>query len=159
MSNIVITTSNGFDIIRILNKLGMVEEIVSTFTEVSTIEQSRQREYVKIRNEFAKEGASDAELTEQEKVTLVEKIALEHPEIQETLNELTARQSKITGSLLMNGLMRLPQAEKEVDKVLASIYGITEKEVQNKGLDWMIDAVKEIVASQTFQTFFKLATK
>lgn len=159
MSNLIITTSNGFEIIRILNKLGMVDEIVDTFTEISTIEQSRQREFVKIRTEFAKEGASDAELTEQEKAILVEKIALEHPEIQETLNELTARQSKIMGSLLMNGLMRLPQAEKEIYKVLASIYNITEKEVQGKGLDWVADAVKEIVASQTFQTFFKLATK
>jgi hypothetical protein len=163
-NNLIITTANGFEIIRILNKLGMVDEIVDAITEISTIEKDKQRQYMKIRtliDEKEKQNNYDS-VGEKERTEMLEQLALESPEMKEALkelDELSSRQNKLSSKLMLNAVMKLPQAEKEINKVLASIFSITEKEVQSNGLDWIIDAFKQIATSKTFQSFFKLAIK
>lgn len=161
-NNLVITTANGFEIIRILNKLGMVDEIIDVIGEVQEIEKDKQRAFLKLRGLMIEKEPNFDSADEAERLVMIEKHAVETPEVKEALTEsadLNKTSTKISTKLMLDAMMKLPQAEKEIYKVLASIFGIPEKEVQNNGLDWVIDAFKQIASSQTFQAFFKLAIK
>lgn len=159
-NNLIITTSNGFEIIRILNKLGMVDEIIEVIGEVQEIEKDKQRLFIKLRTFMTDKEPNFDSANETERLEMIEKY--EGPEVKETMNDLAVlnkQSTKISTKLMLDAVMRLPQAEKEINKVLGSIFGIPEKEVQSNGLDWLIDAFKQIAKSQTFQSFFKLAIK
>lgn len=161
-NNLTITTANGFEIIRILNKLGMVDEIIEVIGEVQEIEKDKQRAFLKLRTIMVEKEPTFDSANEDERLAMIEKHAAETPEVKEALTEsadLNKTSTKLSTKLMLDAVMRLPQAEKEIYKVLASIFGIPEKEVQGNGLDWLMDAFKQIASSPTFQAFFKLATK
>lgn len=159
-NNLIITTSNGFEIIRILNKLGMVDEIIDVIGEVQEIEKDKQKSYLEVRSLMMEQDPGYDKANETERLEMISKY--EGPEVKEALNtlaNLNKTSTKISTKLMLDAIMRLPQAEKEIYKVLASIFGIPEKEVQSNGLDWLVGAFKQIASSSTFQSFFKLAIK
>lgn len=156
----VITTETGFNIIKILNKLGMVTEITDTFSKLGELEQKKTLAYSKLRTLIEEASGTDYDSVPKEDVEkLSQSLLAKNPEVQKEILECNSESSQLMSQLMITGVMRLPQAEKEVYKTLANIYGITEKEASQKGLDWTINAVKEIASSETFQTFFNLAIK
>ncbi|GKX65837.1 hypothetical protein [Inconstantimicrobium mannanitabidum] len=155
----IITTSQGFNIIRILNKLGMTDEIVEVITDLGELNIKEEQIYIKLGEIIKSENEDYTELCDEDKSNITNKTLIEHVELAKELSEINSRRTKKGAKLMLDGITRLPQAEKEVYKCLAEIYELSEKEVRDKDLDWAIDRVKEIAQSETMQKVFSLATR
>ena len=154
-----INTMQGFNIIKILNKLGLKDKIVEVIDQVTELNARQQEEYKKLSILMVAKNENYRELDDKEQSKLSAEVLAENPEVSEALSKVDREEKKIGASLLMDFIERLPQAEEEVYRCLGSIYGIKEEEVKLKGLDWTVNAIKEIATSETFQAFFNLATK
>lgn len=157
-NNLIITTKQGFEIMRILGKLGMKEELVNGITKLTREKQNEQQLYRKLRGLILEKYDNYEDMSDEEKTNASNEILLKHTDLQEQLIECNEIENKIGAGLMYDFITRMPQAEKEIYKAIATIYSLSVKEVENEELDITIDRVKKIAMSKTFQTFFRLAT-
>jgi hypothetical protein len=106
-NNLVITTANGFEIIRILNKLGMVDEIIDVIGEVQEIEKDKQRAFLKLRTLMIEKEPNFDSASEEERLVMIEKQAVETPEVKEALTEsadLNKTSTKLSTKLMLDAV-------------------------------------------------------
>ncbi|MDS0525457.1 hypothetical protein NNC19_07185 [Clostridium sp. SHJSY1] len=154
-----ITTEDGFAIIGILNKLGMTDEIVDSISEITELKRRQDIAINKVAGLVSEKYPDFAEFDDSKKERINNKIIFENKELQEEFIKVEKEMNKEGTKLLATGITRLPQAKKEIYKVLSNIYDIGESEIKNKGLNWTIAAIKEIAMSETMQSVFSLAIK
>ena len=74
-------------------------------------------------------------------------------------HSLNREMGKIGVDIMYDFMTRLPQAEKEVYKCLAGIYGKTAKEIESQELDETIEQIKKVGQSKTVMGLLKLAIR
>ncbi|MDC4241823.1 hypothetical protein NE398_16935 [Clostridium tertium] len=161
-NELVITTSEAFDIIRIINKLNMKDSLIKTIENYTKLQQKREQEFRKLQELIIKETGGSEEylnLSEEEKVLISDKLLSKNNDIQETILDIDSNQNKIGMDILYDFISKIPIAEKEVYKCLAKIFNKPIKEVEIQELDETINMIKEIAKSQTLMLFFKSATR
>lgn len=161
-NELIITTSEAFEVIRIINKLNMKDSLVKAMVELTRLQQQREQEFRKLQELMIKEIGGREEylnLSEEDKTAISNKVLVENSNIQECVVEIDANQSKTGMDILYDFIIKIPMAEKEVYKCLAKIFNKPVKEVEVQTLDKTIDMIKKIATSETLMGFFKLATK
>lgn len=158
-NNLEITTKQGFDIMRIISKLGMKEALIDGIMAMDLYTQKEQQEYRKLREFISSKYDNYKEMSDEEKTDASNEMLLDHSEIQEELTKCNAEKNKVGAGLMYDFLERMPQAEKEIYKAIASIYNLKVKDVEEDGLDKTVERIKEIATSKTFKNFFNLAMK
>lgn len=159
---VVITTNEGFEIIRIITKMGMKNTLIEMIAKNMKLDAVKNSETIKIRDEIIKRvGGKDHynDLSEEEKNYLTQEILSDKSnKISETLLDVNTQLSTLYLDIAFEFVSKIPTAEKEFYKTLAKIFNKEVKEVEKQSIEETMDMLKQIANSSTFKNllaFFK----
>ena len=155
----IVTTSNAFEVLRIIKKIGIKNELMNSLKEISITNKKLENDNKKLLLLLIKENKDYLSLEETEKDKLNIKVLNENEELANEIGELQRRQEEVGLDLLSDFIFNIEKAEKDIYKLLAKIEHLTEKEVADRGIDWTVEKVKEIFLSENVQKLFTFATK
>ena len=155
----IVTTSNAFEVLRIIKKIGIKNELMNSLKEISITNKKLESDNKKLLLLLIKENKDYLSLEETEKDKLNIKVLNENEELANEIGELQRRQEEVGLDLLSDFIFNIEKAEKDIYKLLANIEHLTEKEVAERGIDWTVEKVKEIFLSENVQKLFTFATK
>lgn len=146
---VIITTAEGFEIIRIINKLGMKDIIVDTITDYFNLENSKKVKYIELNKLALEKNENYTELEKQEKENVINNVFLENKELQLEISRIDSESKKLLLDLMYTFVERFPQAEKEIYKVLSKICNKIAKEIELDGVDGALEMIFQIKNSPT----------
>ena len=155
----IVTTSNAFEVLRIIKKIGIKNELMNSLKEISITNKKLESDNKKLLLLLIKENKEYLSLEETEKDKLNIKVLNENEELANEIGELQRRQEEVGLDLLSNFIFNIEKAEQDIYKLLAKIEHLSEEEVAERGIDWTVEKVKEIFLSENVQKLFTFATK
>ena len=155
----IVTTSNAFEVLRIIKKIGIKNELMNSLKEISITNKKLESDNKKLLLLLIKENKDYLSLEETEKDKLNIKVLNEHEELANQIGELQRRQEEVGLDLLSDFIFNIEKAEQDIYKLLAKIEHLSEEEVADRGIDWTVEKVKEIFLSENVQKLFTFATK
>ena len=155
----IVTTSNAFEVLRIIKKIDIKNELMNSLKEISITNKKLESDNKKLLLLLIKENKDYLSLEETEKDKLNIKVLNENEELANEIGELQRRQEEVGLDLLSDFIFNIEKAEKDIYKLLAKIEHLTEKEVAERGIDWTAEKIKEIFLSENVQKLFTFATK
>ena len=155
----IVTTSNAFEVLRIIKKIGIKNELMNSLKEISITNKKLESDNKKLLLLLIKENKDYLSLEETEKDKLNIKVLNENEELANEIGELQRRQEEVGLDLLSDFIFNIEKAEKDIYKLLAKIEHLSEEEVAERGIDWTVEKVKEIFLSENVQKLFTFATK
>ena len=155
----IVTTSNAFEVLRIIKKIGIKNELMNSLKEISITNKKLESDNKKLLLLLIKENKDYLSLEETEKDKLNIKVLNENEELANEIGELQRRQEEVGLDLLSDFVFNIEKAEKDIYKLLAKIEHLSEEEVAERGIDWTVEKVKEIFLSENVQKLFIFATK
>ena len=155
----IVTTSNAFEVLRIIKKIGIKNELMNSLKEISITNKKLESDNKKLLLLLIKENKDYLSLEETEKDKLNIKVLNENEELANEIGELQRRQEEVGLDLLSDFIFNIEKAEKDIYKLLAKIEHLSEEEVADRGIDWTVEKVKEIFLSENVQKLFTFATK
>lgn len=155
----IVTTSNAFEVLRIIKKIGIKNELMSSLKEISITNKKLESDNKKLLLLLIKENKDYLSLEETEKDKLNIKVLNENEELANEIGELQRRQEEVGLDLLSDFIFNIEKAEQDIYKLLAKIEHLSEEEVAERGIDWTVEKVKEIFLSENVQKLFTFATK
>lgn len=155
----IVTTSNAFEVLRIIKKIGIKNELMNSLKEISITNKKLESDNKKLLLLLIKENKDYLSLEETEKDKLNIKVLNENEELANEIGELQRRQEEVGLDLLSDFIFNIEKAEKDIYKLLAKIEHLGEEEVKERGIDWTVEKIKEIFLSENVQKLFTFATK
>lgn len=155
----IVTTSNAFEVLRIIKKIGIKNELMNSLKEISITNKKLESDNKKLLLLLIKENKDYLSLEETEKDKLNIKVLNENEELANEIGELQRRQEEVGLDLLSDFIFNIEKAEKDIYKLLAKIEHLGEEEVSERGIDWTAEKIKEIFMSENVQKLFTFATK
>ena len=155
----IVTTSNAFEVLRIIKKIGIKNELMNSLKEISITNKKLESDNKKLLLLLIKENKDYLSLEETEKDKLNIKVLNENEELANEIGELQRRQEEVGLDLLSDFIFNIEKAEQDIYKLLAKIEHLSEEEVAERGIDWTVEKVKEIFLSENVQKLFTFATK
>ena len=155
----IVTTSNAFEVLRIIKKIGIKNELMNSLKEISITNKKLESDNKKLLLLLIKENKDYLSLEETEKDKLNIKVLNENEELANEIGELQRRQEEVGLDLLSDFIFNIEKAEKDIYKLLAEIEHLSEEEVADRGIDWTVEKIKEIFLSENVQKLFTFATK
>ena len=155
----IVTTSNAFEVLRIIKKIGIKNELMNSLKEISITNKKLESDNKKLLLLLIKENKDYLSLEETEKDKLNIKVLNENEELANEIGELQRRQEEVGLDLLSDFIFNIEKAEQDIYKLLAKIEHLSEEEVAERGIDWTVEKVKEIFMSENVQKLFTFATK
>lgn len=155
----IVTTSNAFEVLRIIKKIGIKNELMNSLKEISITNKKLESDNKKLLLLLIKENKDYLSLEETEKDKLNIKVLNANVDLANELGELQRRQEEVGLDLLSDFIFNIEKAEKDIYKLLAKIEHLSEEEVAERGIDWTVEKVKEIFLSENVQKLFTFATK
>ena len=155
----IVTTSNAFEVLRIIKKIGIKNELMNSLKEISITNKKLESDNKKLLLLLIKENKDYLSLEETEKDKLNIKVLNENEELANEIGELQRRQEEVGLDLLSDFIFNIEKAEKDIYKLLAKIEHLSEEEVAERGIDWTAEKIKEIFLSENVQKLFTFATK
>ena len=155
----IVTTSNAFEVLRIIKKIGIKNELMNSLKEISITNKKLESDNKKLLLLLIKENKDYLSLEETEKDKLNIKVLNENEELANEIGELQRRQEEVGLDLLSDFIFNIEKAEQDIYKLLAKIEHLSEKEVAERGIDWTVEKIKEIFLSENVQKLFTYATK
>ena len=155
----IVTTSNAFEVLRIIKKIGIKNELMNSLREISITNKKLESDNKKLLLLLIKENKDYLSLEETEKDKFNIKVLNENEELANEIGELQRRQEEVGLDLLSDFIFNIEKAEQDIYKLLAKIEHLSEEEVAERGIDWTVEKVKEIFLSENVQKLFTFATK
>lgn len=154
-----ITIKNSFDILKIINKLGLKDKIIEFTNTKNNIGEDVKVEYRKLRQAILDKYEDYDNYGDDKKNKINAEVLAENKDIQDNLNKLTKAQNEELMDLVFVFVERIPQAEKEVYQLIANIKNITVKEASEMEITDLIEIFKELIESDTINNIKILFTK
>lgn len=144
----VIKTGECFEILRIINKMGIKKDIIKIIKDFLKINMKAQ----KLQNDLLKiaEQKFDGDIDKAVENNLV--LAEEYDNATNEQNGLG-----IEGMFLI--VESMPLAENEMVKLIAKLNNVSVGEVKEYEVDVLIEKIKEIIMCESFQRFFSSMMK
>ena len=155
----IVTTSNAFEVLRIIKKIGIKNELMNSLKEISITNKKLESDNKKLLLLLIKENKDYLSLEETEKDKLNIKVLNENEELANEIGELQRRQEEVGLDLLSDFIFNIEKAEQDIYKLLAKIEHLSEEEVAERGIDWTVEKIKEIFLSENVQKLFTFATR
>lgn len=162
---LIITTPEAMEIIRIIKKINMKDAISNTIKQFSNLNAKKDNKLTELRELIIKDIGFEVyeALTETDKEETTQQILNKNPQFkidfERIMVEVNREITRLGMELLYDFIMRIPDAEKEIYKCLSKIFNKPLKEVEKQEIDITIEQIKEISQSKTLMSFFNLATK
>lgn len=138
-------SDQAFEVIEIVNKLGLVEVIKGLQVKTSKFEREKRKIFTKIRLENADVLKVNPDAFSE---------IVEDHELSDRLYELNDEIESLNFDLIGCVLARIPHAKQEVYQFISTFKGITVEEVQND-LNIVVETVKEVMSDPNLQNLFK----
>lgn len=155
----LITTSDAFNVLKIIKKMDIKNKLISIFGELTTVSKNIETNNKKLLLLLVAENENYLNLDETEKDKLNIKVLNANIDLANELGELQRKQEELGLELIGEIIFNIDKAEKDIYKLLAKIEHLTEKEVADRGIDWTVEKIKEIAKSENVQKLFTFATK
>ncbi len=155
----LITTSDAFNVLKIIKEMDIKDKLISVLGELTTISKNIETNNKKLLLLLIAENENYLNLDETEKDKLNIKVLNANVGLANELGELQRKQEELGLELISEFIFNIDKAEKDIYKLLAKIEHLTEKEVADRGIDWTVDKIKEIFMSENVQKLFTFATK
>lgn len=158
---VTIDTKQGFEAMRIINKLGVKEQILDVIDVIKNAERKQGDLYQEVIGYITDElGAEKVdELREEENglgVYILEQYK-KHPDIKDQMDSLESKKEKLLLDVIFTiAVERLAQSEKQIYKFLADVYGMKEKDIEKQDFNKTVGLIIGIVKCETFQKLFTL---
>lgn len=143
-----ILTSDCFELIRIINKMGIKKDLVKLIKEL-----------IKVSTKVTKLQTNLLSIAEKKYKGDIEKAVTNNLELAETFDNAQAEQSGLAVEGVFLVVESIPNAENEVKRIISKLYNVTLEEVENYEADELIEKVQGIIASESFQRFFSSIAK
>lgn len=164
-NELIITTPEAMEVIRIIKKINMKDEIANAMSKFSDLNAKKENKLNDLRELIVKSiGYKNYEtLNELEKEETTQQILNENIEFkldfEKTVVHVNREIDGMGMELIYNFIMRIPDAEKEIYKCLAKIFNKSIKEIEIQELDITVEQIKQISQSKTLLKLFSLAAK
>lgn len=147
-----ITTKKAIGLLRLINKMGIKDTLISFFKESARFEKQKQNVMLEL---YDKLEDKQIEITED----VTTQLFIENPDVYMKYKNLE-EQEEISGmTILTEIVLAVPNAEKDFYKCASEIFDITVKEAEEQDVAETIKGIMDIFKSPTFMGFFQLAMK
>ena len=153
-----LNTKQGMQLIRIIKKMEIQDELTNTIDEIFENQQKEENAYKKLSNLIVLEYPNYNELEEEERKKISKEFLDKNEELSKKISEVQSNNAKLGVNLIFKLVEAIPKAEKEVYKVLSEIYDKDIKEIETQSLEETIEQIKGILQCDSFKYFFSLAT-
>ena len=155
----LITSKNAFTIIKIIKKMGIKDKVIESFKNISATDKELKKKNKELLLLLIAKDKNYLSLKESEKDKLNIETLQENSELAKDISTLQKRQEDLGLDLITEFILNLDTVENEVYSLIADIEHLTAEEVSEKGVDWLVDKIKEIFASDNIKSLFTFATK
>lgn len=156
---LIISTKQGMELIRIINKLGIKEDLVEGIKKIASNSKAKELCMAELRKKIIDKYNDFFEMSADKKNEVTNLILSENIVLAKKLSDIEEIETEQGTSMVFNIITKIPQAEKEVYKLLADIFNLKESQVSKQDLDITFDQIMQIGKSKTFINFFKLINK
>ncbi|WP_040194293.1 hypothetical protein [Clostridium culturomicium] len=164
-NELIITTPEAMEVIRIIKKINMKDDISNAISKFSDLNAKKENKLNELRELIIKNIGFETyeSLSELEKEGVTHQILNENiefkSEFEKTMVQVNRDISGMGMELIYNFAMRIPDAEKEIYKALAKIFNKPIKYFETQEFDVAVEQIKQISQSKTLLKLFSLATK
>lgn len=153
-----INTKQGMQLVRVIKKMGIQDELTNTISEVFENQQKEENTYKKLSNLIVLEYPNFHELDDEERKKISKEFLSKNEELSKEIAKVQNSNAKLGINVIFKLVEAIPNAEKEVYKVLSEIYDKDIKEIETQSLEETIEQIKGILQCDSFKYFFSLAT-
>lgn len=143
-----ILTTDCFEILKIINKMGIKKEIVKLI-----------KEFLKTNMKVRKLQANLLKIAEKKFKGDIEKAVENNLVLAEEYDNALSDQSGLGMEGIFLIVESMPLAQNETIKLIAKLNGTTTEEVEGYEADVLIEKIKEIIMCESFQRFFSSMMK
>lgn len=147
-----ITTKQAINLLRLINKMGIKDTLISFFKESAIFEKEKQNIMVELFDTLEDKAVN---ITEE----LTTQLFIENPTIYKKYKDLEEKEQMLGLTILTEIILTVPNAEKDFYKCVSEIFNITVKEAEEKDVVETITGIMDIFKSQQFMGFFQSAMK
>lgn len=147
-----ITTKQAISLLRLINKMGIKDTLISFFKESSRFEKEKQNVMVEL---FDTLEDKTVDITEE----LTTQLFIKNPTICKKYKEVEEKEQILGLTILTDIILAIPNAEKDFYKCVSEIFNITVKEAEERDVAETIQSIMDIFKSQQFMVFFQSAMK
>lgn len=147
-----ITTKQAINLLRLINKMGIKDTLISFFKESAIFEKEKQNIMVELFDTLEDKAV---DITEE----LTTQLFIENPTIYKKYKDLEEKEQMLGLTILTDIILAVPNAEKDFYKCVSEIFNITVKEAEEKDVVETIIGIMDIFKSQQFMGFFQSAMK
>lgn len=147
-----ITTKQAISLLRLINKMGIKDTLISFFKESAIFEKEKQNIMVELFDTLEDKAV---DITEE----LTTQLFIENPTIYKKYKDLEEKEQMLGLTILTDIILAVPNAEKDFYKCVSEIFNITVKEAEEKDVVETIIGIMDIFKSQQFMGFFQSAMK
>lgn len=147
-----ITTKQAINLLRLINKMGIKDTLISFFKESAIFEKEKQNIMVELFDTLEDKAV---DITEE----LTTQLFIENPTIYKKYKDLEEKEKMLGLTILTDIILAVPNAEKDFYKCVSEIFNITVKEAEEKDVVETIIGIMDIFKSQQFMGFFQSAMK
>lgn len=147
-----ITTKQAISLLRLINKMGIKDTLISFFKESARFEKEKQNIMVELFDTLEDKAV---DITEE----LTAQLFIENPTIYKKYKDVEEKEQMSGLTILTDIILAVPNAEKDFYKCVSEIFNITVKEAEEKDIVETIKGIMDIFKSQQFMGFFQSAMK
>lgn len=164
-NELIITTPEAMDAIRIISKINMINEISCAINRFSDLNAKKENKLNELRELIIKDIGFQAyeTLNELEKDKVTQQILTQNDDfrilLEKTMIETDREMQSLYINLMYEFIVRIPNAENEIYRCLSKIFNKPIKEFETQELDITVEQIKQISKSKTLLKLFSLAAK
>lgn len=158
---ITINTAEGFEIIRLVNKMGIKQKLIDVINKTIEVDQLKQENLKKLQKLIIEEVGGIEEysnLLDDDKAKITNELLIKHEEIGNSLSRIESDLNFSAIELFYEFISKSSVAEKEFYKTLGKIINKSPKDLEIQELNETVEDLKEIIKCKTFKKlvyFFK----
>lgn len=152
MKDIKITTKIGFALLGLIKKMNIKDKIIKMSKEQMQLSAKKDMLF---RELYSKNENKDEDITEEVAMRLLN----EHVDIAKQISDIDVVLNDSGIEFAFDIIEKLPEVEKEFNKTMATIYGVKEKEIEEKEIDEVVEMIMAVFNSKSFQGLFKKMNK
>ncbi len=152
MKDIKITTKIGFALLGLIKKMNIKDKIIKMSKE--QIQLSAKKDML-FRELYSRNENKEEDITEEVTIRLLN----EHVDIAKQISDIDVVLNDLGIEFAFDIIEKLPEVEKEFNKTMATIYGVKEKEIEEKEIDEVVEMIMAVFNSKSFQGLFKKMNK
>ncbi|GAA0713991.1 hypothetical protein GCM10008904_28970 [Paraclostridium ghonii] len=144
MKDIKITTKIAFALLGLIKKMDIKDKIIEISKEQMKLTSKKDMLF---RELYSRNGNKEEDITEEVAMRLLN----EHVDIAKQISDIDLVLNDSGIEFAFDIIEKLSEVEKEFNKTMAIVFGVTEKEIEEKEIDEVVEMIVTIFKSKSFQ--------